>query len=339
MYSTVLILRSMIYGAVGRGANLESLCEATGLTPADLQNPEMRVEGIDACIRLWNAILEQTKDPAIAIHLGSEHNLAIIGLLGYVIHNCPTLKEAWDVFQKNQRMMSGWVSYEMQINKDSVYLNYIIDPIWVKASPSTSWEAAEIAMAGLLGSARILAGRKVLPKMVECVRPKPATAAEYERIFQCPVKFSAGANRLIFDTDMPSIPIPAADRNLYVMFNQLLQAKVNELSESITFVEQVKRVIMSDFKSVVPAVDAIASQMNMSSRSFQRKLEAEGKSYREISEEMKKELTLALLRNPKYNASEISRALGYTEPAAFRLAFKRWTSETPAAWRRKNLQT
>jgi AraC-like DNA-binding protein len=254
-----------------------------------------------------------------------------------VIHNCPTYKDAWEVLQKNQKMLSGWVSYDMKINKNDVHLTYTIDPTWVKASPHTAWHGAEIAMAGFLNSVRILSGRTVIPKFVELVRPKPATADEFERTFKAPVKFSAGVNRLTCSSDLPGLPILSADKSLYAQFNQLLQAKTAELAGSLTFVEQVKRTIMSDFKSVVPAVDVIASHMNMSSRSFQRKLEADGKSYREISEEMKKELTLALLKNPKYNSSEISRALGYAEPAAFRLAFKRWMDETPAQWRKKNL--
>ncbi len=339
MYSTVLILRTIIYGAVGKGANLESLCEATDLTPADLHDVEKRVEGVDACIRLWECIIPQTKDEFIGLHLGLEHNLSILGLIGYVIHNCPTIKEAWDVLQKNQRLVSGWMNYELRVNKEDVQLCYDIHPIWAKASPHTAWHAAEIAMSGLLGSLRILTGKVTVPKLVEVVRPKPADASEFERIFKCEVRFSAPSNRITFPKNFLDTPILTADQSLYATFSQLLNDKANALAGSTSFIEQVKGVIMSDFKSVVPAVDVIASHMNMSGRSFQRKLEGEGRSYREISEEIKKELTLALLKNPKYNSTEISRALGYTEPAAFRLAFKRWMDETPAQWRKKNLNT
>lgn len=337
MYSTVLILRSIIYGAVGKGANLESLCAATDLDPADLHDVEKRVEGVDACIRLWEAIIPQTKDEFIGLHLGVEHNLSILGLIGYVIHNCPTLKEAWDVLQKNQRLVSGWMNYELQVNKDNVQLCYDIHPIWAKASPPTAWQAAEIAMSGALGSLRILTGKVMIPKLVEVVRPMPANSSEFEKVFKCEVRFSAPSNRITFPKTFLDTPILSADQSLYATFSQLLDQKANALTGSTTFIEQVKNVIISDFKSVVPAVDVIASHMNMSSRSFQRKLEAEQKTYREISEEIKKELTLALLKNPKYNSNEISRALGYTEPSAFRLAFKRWMDETPAQWRKKNL--
>jgi hypothetical protein len=216
MYSTVLILRSIIYGAVGKGANLESLCEAIGITPADLHDAEKKMEGVDTIAKLWEKILEQTKDEAIGIHIGADHNLAILGLIGYVIHNCPTIKDAWEVLQKNQRMLSGWVSYDMAINKDNVQLTYTINSAWVKASPHTAWQGAEIAMAGLFGSLRILSGKKIIPKLVEFVRPKPATASEYEKIFQCPVKFSAAVNRMTYATDMPGIPILSADKSLYV---------------------------------------------------------------------------------------------------------------------------
>lgn len=336
MYSTLLILRSIIYGAVGKGADINELCKSIGVTPADLQDTKRQIEGVEAITGMWESILAQTKNDTIGLEIGAANNLAILGLIGYVIHNCPTLKDAWEVLEKNQRMLSGWVSYEMQFNDNDVHFVYTIHPVWVKASPHTAWQGAEISMAGLINSLRILSGKQISPKGVELVRPTPAATAEYERVFQCPVKFSARANKLVFDKSMPVIPILGADKSLYAAFSQLLDEKAAEHAVNITFVEQVKHVMMSDFKGQVPPIEVIASHMNMSSRSFQRKLEGEESSYRIISEDVKKELTLALLRNPKYNSREISRALGYADPAAFRLAFKRWMSETPAQWRKRN---
>ncbi len=272
----------------------------------------------------------------MGLHLSND-NLSAIGLIGYVVHNCPTIKDAWDVLQKNQRLLSGWISYGWQTIKGNTQCSYTIDPVWMKASPHTAWQAADNAMGAALNVLHILTGRTFYPKLVEFVRPKPAGFALYEKIFKGPVKFSAPDNRITYAEDMSAIRIIRADKTLYATFSQLLQAKAAEHAQNMTFAEQVKRVIMDDFKSSVPAVEAIASHMNMSSRSFQRKLEAENISYRSISEDIKKELTLALLKNPKYNSNEISRVLGYAEPAAFRLAFKRWTNETPAQWRKKNL--
>ncbi|HZY82625.1 MAG TPA: AraC family transcriptional regulator [Cyclobacteriaceae bacterium] len=336
MYSTLLVLRTIIYGAVAQGADLQKMCDSIGITPAELLEPERKIDGVEAISGLWENILDQTKDPSIGLHIGAGNNLTILGLVGYVIHSCPTVKEAWEVLQKNQRLLSGWVSYDMQINKDDSQFIYTIDPIWVKASPHTAWQGAEITMAGLINSLLILTGKNIYPKRAEVIRPRTSTDADYEKVFHCPVKFSAPANKLVFSADMPNTPIISADSSLYFSFSQLLAAKATEHAANVTFAEQIKSVVMKEFKGQVPAVEIIASHMNMSSRSFQRKLEGEGVSYRAISEEIKKELTLALLKNPKYNSNEISRALGYAEPTAFRLAFKRWMDETPAQWRKRN---
>jgi AraC-like DNA-binding protein len=55
-----------------------------------------------------------------------------------------------------------------------------------------------------------------------------------------------------------------------------------------------------------------------------------------VSNEVKKELTLALLRSPIHSTREIARVLGYTEPTAFHAAFKSWMNETPAKWRERH---
>jgi AraC-like DNA-binding protein len=158
----------------------------------------------------------------------------------------------------------------------------------------------------------------------------------YARVFGCPVSFSKGETRLFFRKDFLTTLVMSHDKSLYALFRQILHERESVLSDSISFVEKVRRTVIGDFKGQVPSMEVIASYHNLSSRSFQRKLANENTSYRKLTNEIKKELTLMLLKSPHHSTSEIAKVLGYTEAGAFHTAFKSWTNETPATWRARN---
>jgi AraC-like DNA-binding protein len=84
-------------------------------------------------------------------------------------------------------------------------------------------------------------------------------------------------------------------------------------------------------------VDGTAEQMSMSVRSLQRHLNREGTSYREIVDYVKRERAAALLLETADEVGDIAIDLGYSSPAHFVRAFRRWTGETPTAFRQKRL--
>ena len=54
---------------------------------------------------------------------------------------------------------------------------------------------------------------------------------------------------------------------------------------------------------------------------------------REAADSARKEAAARLLADPALVIAEVAYLLGYSEPAAFHRAFKRWTGETPQAFR------
>jgi AraC-like DNA-binding protein len=101
-----------------------------------------------------------------------------------------------------------------------------------------------------------------------------------------------------------------------------------------TFGDQVKKMISTDFKGQVPPIEVIASRMNMTARSFQRRLQEEGQSYRNISSQLRKEFAMQLLNTSHSKMEEIAEVLGYSEASAFRRAFKTWTDTSPTKMRK-----
>ena len=83
-----------------------------------------------------------------------------------------------------------------------------------------------------------------------------------------------------------------------------------------------------------PDIRQAARLANMSVRTFQRRLREQGVSYSQLLEELRHDLAIYLLRDPTRHAAEVSRELGYRDPAIFTRAFRRWTGTTPSEFRR-----
>jgi len=82
-----------------------------------------------------------------------------------------------------------------------------------------------------------------------------------------------------------------------------------------------------------PSQTEIARLMGLSERTLQRRLSAEGTTFNGVLEDARREIALGFLANRKLAAYEVSFLLGYSEPATFFRAFKRWTGKTPQQYR------
>ena len=96
----------------------------------------------------------------------------------------------------------------------------------------------------------------------------------------------------------------------------------------------VRRVLMETLDLGQTAAATVARELGMSPRTLNRRLRAEGTWFRGILDAVRGERATALLRDPSVGIGEIAFVLGYSEPAAFHRSFKRWTGQTPLAFRR-----
>jgi AraC-like DNA-binding protein len=73
----------------------------------------------------------------------------------------------------------------------------------------------------------------------------------------------------------------------------------------------------------------------MSGRTLQRRLADEGVSYQELLDDARKEAAGRYLHESALAIGEVAYLVGYSEPAPFHRAFRRWYGTTPEAFRRK----
>ena len=83
--------------------------------------------------------------------------------------------------------------------------------------------------------------------------------------------------------------------------------------------------------------EGIASSINVSQRSLQRKLRQQGMSFTQLLENTRRELSLQYVRDPQHSMNEVAFLLGFAEPGNFSRAFKRWYGQSPSRFRQDSL--
>jgi AraC-like DNA-binding protein len=89
--------------------------------------------------------------------------------------------------------------------------------------------------------------------------------------------------------------------------------------------EEIARILPAE-----PTVLAVSKALDMTVRTLQRRLSTAGTSYRQILDDLRRRRAESELISSSRNVAEISRRLGYSDPAHFVRAFRRWTDQTPS---------
>jgi len=80
-------------------------------------------------------------------------------------------------------------------------------------------------------------------------------------------------------------------------------------------------------------MDAIAGQMGLSRQTLLRRLKSEGTTFEKVLDGLRHKLALSFLSGKKVSVNETAYLVGFSDPASFSRAFKRWTGSSPKAMR------
>jgi AraC-like DNA-binding protein len=177
---------------------------------------------------------------------------------------------------------------------------------------------------------------------VECwfPHPTPADLDEYERGFEGAVlRFNAPFRGFAFDRAFECAPRPGADAALHSMIRARLDSVLGNVAKMRTMTTTVRRLVVQEIGrdnvlSESAMAERIANAMHMSRRTLSRRLEQEGTSFVVEADTVRRELALGYVLDRRLELTEVAFLLGFSHVQSFHRAFKRWTGETPASYRR-----
>jgi len=102
--------------------------------------------------------------------------------------------------------------------------------------------------------------------------------------------------------------------------------------------EDLRRVLRSELLKGTCSANSIARLFSMHRRTMNRHLNAEGLAFRQVANQIRFEIACELLENTDMALSQVAAVLRYSELSAFTRAFRRWSGQSPSAWRSSHPQ-
>jgi len=312
-----------------RGVRTDTALKEAGLVRSQLRDPERRIP-FAKHVRFLEIAADHLNDPFWGLHLGASIHPKQVGLLGYVGLSSDTLGDALKNLTRYLSVLSEGAEAELVIESGTVAIVIrILDPDVLDCR-----QIDDFGMSTLLTTCRALTGTEFNPERVDFRTPKPSSLAEHERIFNSEVRFQQPRSGLVFNNRAIHLPIATADSGLLRVLERYCRDILGRRPAVPTLVYQVRELIAGLLNTGDPTIDTVAAELNMSSRTLERRLNSQGLSYRRILDDLRRQLAERYLEDERLGLAQITYLLGYSEPTAFNRAFRRWTGITPTQFRK-----
>ncbi|MEQ9186326.1 MAG: AraC family transcriptional regulator ligand-binding domain-containing protein [Cryomorphaceae bacterium] len=323
---------SLIDFAGQLGADKNELIGLTGLTREALSQEDCRF-GQGIYNRVMESAVELTGDPLFGLHSGENLNLAAAGLINQIAQTSSTVEQALLYCCEFANLGCSALPTELHRMGDDYKLTLRPVKAWMDQSTLSVEQTVYGYLAFSVREFQSITRNAHVPKEVWLTCEAPPQPAEVERVTGCSVKFRCAENAIIFDRKHVELPVATSDFELLRILVSHAEEKERSLQNEMGFYGQVKRVVVNLVKPEFPAIEQIAAHLNMSVRTFQRKLKEEGHTYKQLIDELRKEFAINYLKKDALTVSEIAYLLDYADASAFVRSFKRWTKTTPAQFR------
>lgn len=180
-----------------------------------------------------------------------------------------------------------------------------------------------------------LVGRRIPIRRVDFRCSEPLEGADYRLFFGAPVQFSQPVSRLAFDRAVLKLPIARTEQAL----KQFLRGAPANILVRYRYDAGLAAAVRKRLRQQMPTswtgFSDLAAQMHMSASTLRHRLQGEGQSYAGIKDEIRRDRAIEMLVGGEASVGEIAAQLGYSEPSAFHRAFRKWTTKSPASFRRE----
>lgn len=320
--------RGLVALAAARGADRAALLQRAGIDAAILDDPDARI-ALHRYAGLMRTAIALTGDAALALHYGESTDISQYSVVGLIGRASATMADAHAQLNRYVRLVvdvetDGDARFRLDADGDGVW---IVD---TRRNPNAFPELTESAFAQVVCSPRLI-GIPPFARAVEVTHPQPAHAAEYRRVLGAPVTFGARRNAILADPAILAEPVQRLPAYAFGVLTRHADALLESLERSATVRSQVERLLMPMLHTGPVRIDAVAAQLNVSRQTLYRRLKAEGATFAQVLDELRHRMALDYLTARRVSVTETAYLVGFSEPAAFSRAFKRWTGRRPRA--------
>lgn len=326
--------RGLLDFAVSKGADRDALLARGGIGAEALTHQDNRVP-VANYVALFEAAAALTGIPAISLEYGKAVRMQEISIVGLICEACETVLDVPKQLNRYATLVVDEERGEPATLMRGVAKN---GGVWIECPSALFTEnplIAEAELARLVWNTRVMFANSAefqkikYPRVVHFMHKAPPYAAEHERIFGAPIVFESDWNAMQIDPEFLALKQPPVNRYVFGVLSERAEALLKSFEASRTARGRVESVLMGVLHTGEASMDAVADKLALSRQTLYRNLKDEGVTYEQVLDELRRKLALHFLNGRKVSVNETAYLVGFSDPAAFSRAFKRWTGKSP----------
>lgn len=315
--------------AAKQGVSKEEIIAGLGVPANVFDQNDARLSLLKTSQLLYQAI-KLTNNPALGYEIALHSGITTHGFIGFGLMSFPNGRAAFDFGAQFLKLRLP--NLQMRVFDEGPYAV-------IEVSEATDQGSVRQCVFDLfmLGIARIvtqivnrpITDRDILELWFDY--PEPAYYQAYRDRLPA-MRFGMGSNQLRCPQALMAAPLVTANQTTLAQVSEQCERELALLGYSANVVEQV-RAILESCSGRYLDLEATADRLHMSSRTLKRKLQQQGMPFQQILDEVRKKASIRLLQNQSMTINAIAARLGFSDPANFRRAFRKWTGCSPSEFR------
>ncbi|HEU4613574.1 MAG TPA: AraC family transcriptional regulator [Kofleriaceae bacterium] len=315
---------------VAHGHPLDRVLAAMGVDEDALADRDGRIPR-RAWLDAFVVAVEVTGDPDLGLRVGESIRPAHLGVLGYVLMSCESMRQAAELDQRWHSLIADGERLEYVRDGELGKRIQFLPP----GEPPPPACAVACAAACSVSFVRWLAGADDGLRRVALPYPEPRSRAAHDAFFRCELVFDAPQITIWRDPSVLRKPLAQADPGLRLRMEERAARLAAERSAPDLLVTRVRDLVARGSRDALPDLETVAAGLAMSSRALKRRLADRGTSFTRIVDDTRRELALGYIADSSLTLVDVAYLCGFSEQSAFHRAFKRWTGLTPGEYRRR----
>jgi AraC-like DNA-binding protein len=262
--------------------------------------------------------------------LGRQMHVFAMGPLGSALASAPSLRDGLQLLENFSRLHATYID----IRARSTLRGLTVTILYAQETGTVERFHTQAALVLLQQYLETLAGAPVDDAHYQIALPEPADPRAYAAALNGSISFGAEANEVEVPARLLDLTSPyyhaALWREARASLARSLEAQSTQAGTPYT---AAVFTLLSTSKPPLPELGDVAAALHVSERTLNRRLQAEGGSFRELKSRALISRARQYLGESRFSIDAIAQALGYTDAANFRRAFRKVTGCSPSTYR------
>lgn len=326
---TTAAVRPLLSILDAKGLAIEELSKVgLGSEHGRLINPRISIAQFD---RILEQASRSLGEPAIGLAIGQELKFSNFYLLSFLLSSCNTGREVLTLLRRYYSLIiSDSHSPDLFVGQQSTKLVFYV----AEGTSFGSHARTELVAAGIHSAGKTFGSKLYQILGVGFKFLAPSHHKRLEEFFGVPVQYNQPHNWISFSSNSLDKPLAQISPELFNYLSRLAEYALARFNTMPEFSRKVMHVLYQWPDSTPITKEAVAELLNTSSRTLTRRLQEEDNQFSNLLKSVRLEKAKQALENGFRDVQQLAIDLGFSDRRGFERAFKQWTGETPAAYRR-----